>query len=109
MISPGRLPILRASLTVAVLAACSAATAQQARADCEDAAVICIQFFGEALLLALSGSGIVICWLVTFAHARLQGWPFDMPLSVAAGGMGATLVIGGIAGLHLRSEPPAWR
>ena len=29
-----------------------------------------------------------------------RGWPVDIPLSVAAGGMGATLVIGGIAGLH---------
>jgi putative ABC transport system permease protein len=61
-----------------------------------------IQFFGEALLLALlgGGSGILIGWLVTIAYARLQGWPVDIPLWVAAGGMGATLLIGGIAGLY---------
>ena len=61
-----------------------------------------IQFFGEALLLALlgGGAGILIGWLVTVAYARLQGWPVDIPLWVAAGGMGATLLIGGIAGLY---------
>jgi putative ABC transport system permease protein len=61
-----------------------------------------VQFFGEALLLALlgGGSGILIGWLVTIAYARLQGWPVDIPLWVAAGGMGATLLIGGVAGLY---------
>lgn len=61
-----------------------------------------IQFFGEALLLALlgGGSGIVIGWLVTVGYAQLQGWPVDIPLWVAAGGIGATLLIGGIAGLY---------
>jgi putative ABC transport system permease protein len=61
-----------------------------------------VQFFGEALLLALlgGGAGILIGWLVTVAYARVQGWPVDIPLWVAAGGMGATLLIGGIAGLY---------
>ena len=61
-----------------------------------------IQFFGEALLLALlgGGSGILIGWLVTAAYARLQGWPVDIPLWVAGGGMTATLLIGGLAGLY---------
>lgn len=61
-----------------------------------------IQFFGEALLLALLGgsSGILIGSLVTAAYARLQGWPVDIPPWVAAGGLGATLLIGGIAGLY---------
>lgn len=61
-----------------------------------------VQFFGEALLLALlgGGAGILIGWLVTVAYAWLQGWPVDIPLWVAAGGMGATLLIGGIAGLY---------
>lgn len=56
----------------------------------------------EALLLELlgGGSGILIGWLVTVPYARLQGWPVDIPLWVAAGGMGATLLIGGIAGLY---------
>lgn len=61
-----------------------------------------IQFFGEALLLALlgGGTGTIMGWLVTVAYALLQGWPVDIPLWVAAGGMGATLLIGGIAGLY---------
>jgi putative ABC transport system permease protein len=61
-----------------------------------------IQFFGEALLLALlgGGSGILMGWLVTVAYARLQGWPIDIPLWVAAGGMAATLLVGAIAGLY---------
>ena len=61
-----------------------------------------IQFFGEALLLALlgGGAGILVGALVTAAYARLQGWPVDIPPWVAAGGMIATLFIGGIAGLY---------
>ena len=61
-----------------------------------------IQFFGEALLLALlgGGSGILVGWLVTAVYAWLQGWPVDIPPWVAAGGMGATLLIGGVAGLY---------
>lgn len=61
-----------------------------------------IQFFGEALLLALLGgsSGILIGWLVTVGYARLQAWPVDIPLWVPAGGMAATLLIGGLAGLY---------
>lgn len=61
-----------------------------------------IQFFGEALLLALlgGGSGILIGWLATVGYARLQGWPVDIPLWVPAGGMAATLLIGGLAGLY---------
>jgi putative ABC transport system permease protein len=61
-----------------------------------------LQFFGEALLLALlgGGSGILIGWLVTAAYAWLQGWLVDIPLWVFAGGMGATLLIGGVAGLY---------
>ena len=46
------------------------------------------------------GAGIVIGWLVTLTYARMQGWPVDIPLWVAAGGMSATLFIGGIAGLY---------
>lgn len=61
-----------------------------------------LQFFGEALLLALlgGGTGIVAGAVVTAAYARLQGWPVDIPPWVAAGGMGATLLIGGVAGLY---------
>ena len=65
-----------------------------------------IQFFGEATLLALLGgsSGILIGWLVTLGYARLQGWPAELPLWAAVGGMCATVLIGGVAGLY-----PAFR
>ena len=61
-----------------------------------------LQFFGEALLLALlgGGSGILIGALVTAGYARVMGWPVDIPLWVPLGGMAATLVIGGVAGLY---------
>jgi putative ABC transport system permease protein len=61
-----------------------------------------LQFFGEALLLALlgGGSGVAIGALVTISYARLQGWPVDIPAWVPLGGMAATLLIGGIAGLY---------
>jgi putative ABC transport system permease protein len=61
-----------------------------------------LQFLGEALLLALlgGGAGILLGGLVTAGYARLQGWPVDIPLWVAAGGMSATLLIGGLAGLY---------
>jgi len=61
-----------------------------------------LQFFGEALLLALlgGGSGVLIGALVTIGYARLQGWPVDIPAWVPLGGMAATLLIGGVAGLY---------
>lgn len=61
-----------------------------------------VQFFAEALLLALlgGGSGIALGSLVTIAYAGLQGWPVDIPPWVAAGGMAATTLIGAIAGLY---------
>ena len=61
-----------------------------------------LQFLGEALLLALlgGGAGILLGGLVTAGYARLQGWPVDIPVWVAAGGMSATLLIGGLAGLY---------
>lgn len=61
-----------------------------------------MQFFGEALLLALlgGGAGVLAGALLTAAYARLQGWPVDIPVWVAGGGMVATLLIGGIAGLY---------
>ncbi|MBL8592053.1 MAG: ABC transporter permease [Devosia sp.] len=61
-----------------------------------------LQFFGEALLLALlgGGSGVLIGALVTAGYARVMGWPVDIPLWVPLGGMVATLLIGGVAGLY---------
>jgi putative ABC transport system permease protein len=61
-----------------------------------------LQFLGEALLLAAlgGGAGVVIGALVTAGYARLQGWPVDIPLWVAAGGLTATMLIGALAGLY---------
>jgi putative ABC transport system permease protein len=61
-----------------------------------------IQFLGEALLLSLLGGGIGLAfgYGVTAVYASLQGWPAVVPVWVIAGGLGATLVIGGIAGLY---------
>jgi putative ABC transport system permease protein len=61
-----------------------------------------IQFLGEALLLSLlgGGAGILIGWLTTVAYASLQRWPVDIPLWATIGGLGATLLIGGLAGLY---------
>lgn len=61
-----------------------------------------IQFLGEALLLALlgGGTGILLGWLATLVYASLQGWPVDIPLWIVGGGMGATLLIGSVAGLY---------
>jgi putative ABC transport system permease protein len=61
-----------------------------------------VQFFGEALLLALLGGGvgILVGFAVTTAYANLQGWPTEVPPWVIAGGLAATVGIGGLAGLY---------
>lgn len=60
------------------------------------------QFLSESLLLsALGGAGgAVIGVAVSAAYAVSQGWPVVMPAWAVAGGVGATLVIGGLAGLY---------
>jgi putative ABC transport system permease protein len=61
-----------------------------------------IQFLTESLLLSLlgGGAGVVLGSGVTAAYATLQGWPTVVPSWVVAGGITATLIIGGIAGLY---------
>jgi putative ABC transport system permease protein len=66
-----------------------------------------LQFLTESLLLsALGGVGGVLLGVgVTIAYASYyQGWPTVVPAWASVGGVAATLVIGGIAGLY-----PAWR
>ncbi|MGA1812587.1 ABC transporter permease [Frondihabitans sp. 4ASC-45] len=60
------------------------------------------QFLAEALFLSLLGgvAGIVIGAAVTAAFAVGNGWPISIPPVVLAGGLGATLVIGALAGLY---------
>jgi putative ABC transport system permease protein len=61
-----------------------------------------VQFLGEALLLSLlgGGAGIALGSAVTAVYATLQGWPIVVPAWVMAGGVAATLIIGGVAGLY---------
>ncbi|MFC8368018.1 ABC transporter permease [Streptomyces sp. NPDC057239] len=60
------------------------------------------QFLMESLLLsALGGAGGAVLGLaVTVGYALYQGWPATVPAWALAGGVAATLVIGGLAGLY---------
>ncbi|MEV5976574.1 ABC transporter permease [Streptomyces sp. NPDC052114] len=60
------------------------------------------QFLAEALLLSALGGlgGVVLGIAVTGGYASYQGWPSVVPLWAMAGGVGATLVIGGLAGFY---------
>jgi putative ABC transport system permease protein len=60
-----------------------------------------IQFLSEALLLSAlgGGAGILLGSGVTAVYATLQGWPTVVPAWVMVGGITATLLIGGVAGL----------
>jgi putative ABC transport system permease protein len=59
------------------------------------------QFLVESLLLSFLGgvAGVVIGVGVTLVFALGQGWPVAIPLWAVAGGLGATVVIGGLSGL----------
>ncbi|PZE63549.1 ABC transporter permease [Curtobacterium sp. MCBD17_021] len=60
------------------------------------------QFLVESLLLSFLGgvAGVVIGLGVTIAFALGQGWPIAVPLWAVAGGLGATVLIGGVSGLY---------
>jgi putative ABC transport system permease protein len=60
------------------------------------------QFLTESLLLSALGGvgGVVLGIAVTVGYAAYQGWPALVPAWAMAGGVGATLVIGGLAGLY---------
>ncbi|MEV0269990.1 ABC transporter permease [Hamadaea sp. NPDC050747] len=63
---------------------------------------ILVQFLAESLLLAVLGGlgGVLVGILVTSLYARTQTWPAVVPAWATLGGMGATVVIGAIAGLY---------
>jgi putative ABC transport system permease protein len=60
------------------------------------------QFLVESLLLAAAGgvAGIVVGSLVTAAYASTRGWTAVVPPQALAGGVGAALAIGAVAGLY---------
>ncbi|MEU9371129.1 ABC transporter permease [Streptomyces avermitilis] len=60
------------------------------------------QFLCEALLLSALGGlgGVLLGIVVTSGYAAYQGWPSVVPVWAMAGGIGATLVIGGMAGFY---------
>ena len=59
------------------------------------------QFLSEALLLSLLGgaAGVLLGALATVIYASAQGWAIVIPVLGWAGGLGAALGIGAIAGL----------
>jgi putative ABC transport system permease protein len=61
-----------------------------------------IQFLTESLLLSAMGGigGVLLGITVTIGYATYQGWPAVVPAWAMAGGVGATLFIGGLAGLY---------
>ncbi|HEY4811887.1 MAG TPA: ABC transporter permease [Solirubrobacteraceae bacterium] len=59
------------------------------------------QFLAEAILLALGGGavGVALGALATAVYATTKGWAIVIPSSALAGGFGAALLIGAMAGL----------
>ncbi|GGN91540.1 hypothetical protein GCM10011579_088480 [Streptomyces albiflavescens] len=60
------------------------------------------QFLALSLLLSALGgaAGALLGLAVTTGYALYQGWPTVVPPWALAGGVAATLVIGGLAGLY---------
>ncbi|WP_350273900.1 ABC transporter permease [Kribbella sp. HUAS MG21] len=61
-----------------------------------------VQFLAESLLLSGLGgvAGLLLGAAITGGYAISQGWPIAVPLTGLAGGLGATLLIGAVAGLY---------
>jgi putative ABC transport system permease protein len=60
-----------------------------------------MQFLAEAILLAVAGgaAGVAAGALATAVYASVKGWAIVIPATAWAGGIGAALAIGAIAGL----------
>jgi putative ABC transport system permease protein len=59
------------------------------------------QFFAEALILSLMGgaAGVILGTLATAIYATTKAWAVVVPPVAVAGGLGAALAVGAIAGL----------
>jgi putative ABC transport system permease protein len=59
------------------------------------------QFLAEAILLALAGggAGVITGAVSTAVYAHAKGWAIVIPPEAWAGGLGAALLIGALAGL----------
>jgi putative ABC transport system permease protein len=59
------------------------------------------QFLAEAIALAVAGgaAGIALGAAATAVYASAKGWAIVIPVAAWAGGLGAALVIGALAGL----------
>lgn len=64
------------------------------------------QFLAESLMLVGIGgfAGVLLGALVTVAYATSQGWQVTVPPAAIAGGVGASLAIGALAGLYPASR-----
>ncbi|WP_238011631.1 ABC transporter permease [Dactylosporangium sp. AC04546] len=61
-----------------------------------------LQFLTEAALLSTLGgvAGAVLGVLVTAAYAVSRNWPIALPASAVLAGIGATVIVGAVAGLY---------
>jgi putative ABC transport system permease protein len=61
-----------------------------------------LQFIAESLLLSALGGlgGVLLGVAVTAGYATLRSWPVVVPPWATAGGLAATVLIGGLAGLY---------
>jgi putative ABC transport system permease protein len=60
------------------------------------------QFLAESLILAVAGgaAGVALGAAITVAYANGRGWDAVLPWVVPAGGLGAAIAIGAVAGLY---------
>jgi putative ABC transport system permease protein len=61
-----------------------------------------LQFLAESLLLSTLGGlgGVLLGTALTTGYAAYQTWPAVVPAWATAGGLAATMLIGGLAGLY---------
>ena len=63
---------------------------------------VALQFVGESLILAIAGglAGVALGTVVTAGYASSRGWDVLVPPIAIWGGITASLLIGGVAGLY---------